>query len=749
MASTQIGTPTLVQLIILQVSFSFRDTYRGRDKVNTASGQGMDIRHIGHSIIHNSAQDFHLRNILHVPNASKNLLSIHRFTLDNRVFFEFHPHFFFIKDQVTGKILHRGHCVGGLYPLISSLFASDEKSAFHITKPSQAKWHSRLGHPSSQIVMQVINTNKLPFDKESSVESICDPCQRAKSHQLPYPISNSVSVAPLQLIFSDVWGPASMSIGRHHYYVSFIDDYSKFTWIYLLKRKSDVFTAFSNFQKLVERKFDRKILTVQSDWGGEYVKLNSFFQTQGISHHVSCPHAHQQNGAAERKHRHIVEVGLALLAHASVPLKYWDQAFLTATYLINMLPSKVINHDTPVHRLLDTTPNYSSLRVFGCACWPNLRPYNKHKLAFRSKRCVFLGYSPMHKGVKCLDIHTGRIFVSRDVVFDENIFHFKELHSNAGALLRRDILLLDSSLHNFEQEGELIDGTILANPTNHPTLQVFPEDLQQTGENLEENDVQYSLNDSYMQSGEAENDTDREVDISTRSGSSSLSGFNHMPSGGSPPGSCTPVRDSSQSSATSGHSPFIGVMPDQAIDGQFSPGSSVAPSFTDSPQGSHIGSAAEDSIDYGFSVPVQPVAALPSRPVTRSTRGITQPKKYKDGTIRWCLTASNDEPANLQAALADENWKEAMDEEYSALQKNETWHLIPEKHGTNVIDCKWAYRIKRKVDGLVDRYKARLVATGFKQRYGIDYEDTFSHVVKITIVRLVLAIAVSRGSSLR
>jgi histone deacetylase 1/2 len=370
-------------------NLSFRDTYRGRDKVNTASGQGMDIRHIGHSIIHNSAQDFHLRNILHVLNASKNLLSVHRFTLDNRVFLEFHPHFFLIKDQVMRKILHRGRCVGGLYPLISSLVASDEKSAFHITKPSQAKWHSRLGHPSSQIVMQVINTNKLPFDKESSEESICDPCQRAKSHQLPYHISNSVSVAPLQLIFSDVWGPASMSVGRHHYYVSFIDDYSKFTWIYLLKRKSDVFTAFSNFQKLVERKFDRKILTIQSDWGEEYVKLNSFFQTQGISHHVSCPHAHQQNSAAERKHRHIVEVGLALLAHASVPLKYWDQAFLRATYLINMLPSKVINHDTPVHRLLDTTPKYSSLRVFGCAYWPNLRPYNKHKLAFRSKRCVF------------------------------------------------------------------------------------------------------------------------------------------------------------------------------------------------------------------------------------------------------------------------------------------------------------------------------------------------------------------------
>lgn len=72
----------------------------------------------------------------------------------------------------------------------------------------------------------------------------------------------------------------------------------------------------------------------------------------GISHQVSCPHAHQQNGAAERKHRHIVEVGLTLLAHASMPLKFWDEAFLTAVFLINRLPSKVIHHDTPLFALL-------------------------------------------------------------------------------------------------------------------------------------------------------------------------------------------------------------------------------------------------------------------------------------------------------------------------------------------------------------------------------------------------------------
>jgi histone deacetylase 1/2 len=85
-------------------------------------------------------------------------------------------------------------------------------------------------------------------------------------------------------VFSDVWGPAPSTVGRFTYYVSFIDDFSKFSWIYLLKNKSDVFQIFQNFQKLVERQFDKKILVVQSDWGGEYEKLNSFFQKIGIEH---------------------------------------------------------------------------------------------------------------------------------------------------------------------------------------------------------------------------------------------------------------------------------------------------------------------------------------------------------------------------------------------------------------------------------------------------------------------------------
>jgi hypothetical protein len=138
-------------------------------------------------------------------------------------------------------------------------------------------------------------------------------------------------------------------------------------------------------------------------------------------------------------------MGLALLAHASMPLKYLDETFLAATYLINRTPTKLLSYDTPIHKLFSATPDYSSLRVFACTCWPNLRPYNSHKLQLCSICCVFLGYSNMHKGFKCLDISKGHIYISCDVFFDESVFPFTELHSNAGARYHSEVLLLPTA----------------------------------------------------------------------------------------------------------------------------------------------------------------------------------------------------------------------------------------------------------------------------------------------------------------
>jgi hypothetical protein len=103
----------------------------------------------------------------------------------------------------------------------------------------------------------------------------------------------------------------------------------------------------------------------------------------------------------------------------------------------------------------------------------------------------------------------------------------------------------------------------------------------------------------------------------------------------------------------------------------------------------------------------------------------------------------------VDEAFGSKDWKTAMDAEYNALQGNCTWHLVAPTEGKNIIDCKWVFKVKRTADGSIDRYKARLIAKGFKQRYGIDYEDTFSPVAKIVTIHLVLSLAISQGWCLK
>jgi hypothetical protein len=135
---------------------------------------------------------------------------------------------------------------------------STTKCALSTVKPSISHWHESLGHPLHVVVQRVLDTNNLAFSRDPDPVVVCDACQCAKSHQLPFARSLSV--------YSDVWGPAPSSVGRNNYYVNFIDVFSKFTWIYLLKHKSEVFAKFHTFQQHVERLLNCKIISIQTDW---------------------------------------------------------------------------------------------------------------------------------------------------------------------------------------------------------------------------------------------------------------------------------------------------------------------------------------------------------------------------------------------------------------------------------------------------------------------------------------------------
>lgn len=156
--------------------------------------------------------------------------------------------------------------------------------------------------------------------------------------------------------------------------------------------------------------------------------IRRLFEENGTLHRLSCPYTPKQNGRVERKHRHVVETGLAMLFNGRVPPTYWVDAFSLAAYIINRLPSPVLDGKSPFEVLFSCKPSYSNFRAFAFRVYPYLRDYAANKLRLRSLPCIFLGYSPQYKGYKCLDPTTSRIFITRHARFDESCSRFLGTH---------------------------------------------------------------------------------------------------------------------------------------------------------------------------------------------------------------------------------------------------------------------------------------------------------------------------------
>ncbi|KAG8474391.1 hypothetical protein CXB51_033766 [Gossypium anomalum] len=345
------------------------------------NGAPTRISSIGHTVLPTPNKVLHLSNVLCVPSIQKNLMSVSQFASDNNVFFEFHPMYCVIKDTQTHEVLMRGRFRDGLYqftvaqsvppatmPFIHNaevLSSSTNNNVFDL-------WHKRLGHLSDAVVKDVLNKSNVAFTKKC-LGSVCIACQKGKAHKLPFVSSTTEYLELFELVVSDLWGPASVACEGNLYYVSFIDMCSRFTL---------------------------------SDWGGEFRAFASVLASHGILHRLSCPHTSEQNGVAERKHRHIVETGLILLAQATLPMMYWGYAFWSAVHLINPSPLLFCRANLLIRRCM-------------------------------SQPCTFLGYSSQHKGYHYLT-PDGKMVISRHVVFDEQRFPFssavKDTDSTPGCI---------------------------------------------------------------------------------------------------------------------------------------------------------------------------------------------------------------------------------------------------------------------------------------------------------------------------
>ncbi|KAJ0771566.1 putative RNA-directed DNA polymerase [Helianthus annuus] len=592
--------------------------YGGSRVVTIADNSKHPIANIGDVVFPSgsSKKELTLRDVYHVPGMRKNLISVPQMTEEgNYVLFGPKDVKVFKEFETSSIPILQGRKTETVYVLnAESAYVEKAKG-----KQTADLWHKRLGHVGFDKLGRTVKqklVNGLP-DLKVNKDGVCSGYQYGKATQLPFKSSNNRSANILDLVHSDVFGPVKQSsMQGFRYMVTFIDDFSRFVWIYFMKEKSEVFCKFKEFEVDAELMTGCKVKCLRSDNGGEYVsaEFDNYLKRKLIRRQLTCPNTPQQNGVSERKNRHLGEVTKSLIHDKNLPGRFWAEAMRAACYVINRVPSQSLGYVSPYEKLTRKKPNVSYFRVFGCVCYVFVPSHLRHKMEKKAICCVFIGYDSQRKGWRCSDPSSGKVYVSRNVIFDEQ-----------------------SSWWSAEK-------------------QVLP-DSEQLKEDLENSEITlwFTEDDLYVE-GE-----------STGQNREGQAGTNSEP------------------------------------DSQVSPG------------------------------------------LRRSPRVRKPNTRYANVAIVEDVWA---EPSSFEEACLKQEWYLAMQEETEALYRNETWELVPKPDGVKPVSCKWVYKLKQKADGSVERFKARLVACGFSQEYGVNYEETFSPVAKLTTVRMLLAIAMSKGWSL-
>ena len=538
-----------------------------------------------------------MTKVLYVPKLAANLFSARAAAMKGKVV-QFGHTLCWIKDS-RGTVVARGRLVGNMYRLdCKTEHQEKQASAAERSSNKLNLWHQRMahlnaGHMKTMVSREIVTGTDMPGTGKLD---FCEACAEGKSHRAPFkPVGEVQSKKRLELVHSDVAGPMKTeSLGGAKYFVTFIDDYSRCVTVHPITHKSEVLDKFKEWEATVTNQAECKIKTLRTDNGGEYMsaEFQSFLREKGIHHETTVPYSPQQNGIAERMNRTLQEAALSMILHAGVSKGFWAEAVCSAAYIRNRVITTATGV-TPYERWYGKKPDVSNLRVFGCTAYGHVPDSLRQKLDQKAVKMRFVGYSLTQKGYRLYDDNKRKIFICRDVIFNETDFG----HSTKVQL---------------EVEEEVGDSC-----------------------STEESDRKKSSD------------------------------------------------------------------------------------------------------------------------VRRSTRERKPPVHYHD-EYAGIATAKHtalfatevEEPTTLKKALEGdhaENWKAAADSEYQSLIENETWELVELPPARKAITCKWVFKVKHDENGKIDRFKGRLVAKGFLQKYGIEFDETFSPVVRFTSIRALLAFAVSRN----
>lgn len=597
-------------------------------EIKAANGESMKVNGTGTTTLMINNNKIDVKNVLHVPGLSVNLLSVSKIVEHgNTVTFDRNKGCTI--SNSNNEIIANCKPNNGIYKFnegnMTCLIAKNDDNAL--------LWHRRLGHVNLQCLKKMREEAiGVKFNDDGSDIKNCETCAQAKQFVKPFHASETKSKNILELIHSDLCGPMeTQSIGHAKYILTFIDDLSKKVFVYFLKSKSDVLHAFIEFRKYIELQMELKIKMIRTDNGGEYcsVEFEKYCKGNGIQHQLTTAYTPQQNGVAERMNRTLIEKAKCLLFDADLPKTYWAEATSMAAYLINRTISSS-HGKVPNELFYNQKVDISNLKIFGSPVMVHITKQKRKKWDKKSVKMIFVGYDRDIKGFRCIDRNTRKIIVSRDVIFHETT--------------KKSIINMD------------VDGIIVKNTTPH---------------------------ESTINSRDSIND------------------------------------DLSMNEDT------------------------IIPTLNDSEQFETPNtSKSSDSLDDSEYVPEENVENVESSDRT------LRPKRSPIPPFQLNNLALFIEPASVSEAIKSEeadDWREAMEEEWKSHQSNRTWSLVPLPPGRKSIKAKWVFKAKRNDAGEVIRYKARLVAKGCAQKHGIDYNETFSPVVRYASIRFLIALAVKNG----
>ena len=607
-----------------------------------------------------------LKDVLHAPDMGITIVSVSRIAKAGYAV-TFKDNACQIRDKSDKVIGTIPASQNGLYK-VDRVYAA----ATQDERVSLATLHRRLAHISPDAIRKMVKNGSIEgiqlIDDGSTLT--CETCEQAKATRKEI---RKEREAPLAAAFgdevhTDLWGPSPVpSLGGRAYYVTFTDDYSRFTKLTPLRTKDQTLEAYKSFASWAHTQHGVKVKRLRSDRGGEYTgdAFSKFLAGEGTERRLTTHDTPQHNGVAESLNRRLMERVRAVIIQADLPKSLWAEAAQFVIWLKNRSLTRVLGDVTPYERLTGQKPNLAGVPEWGQRVW--VHNDSGSKLDGRASAARWVGYdADSTHAHRIYWPETRRISVERNIRFKADSVTIRIPSRQAST---------PAPVPAVQQPA---------------TVTYAPQAVQQLPPATDSGEEEVEIED------ELDDQTPTPAATPRRPKTVKLT----LPSPPVP----QPTRQSMRARKPS------------ALARRIEEGEGTA----DGNLSVHVDASSLTSLPAGTELEWVYLSSSVDPPVIEG-----DPKSVPEARSR------SDWPS----------WKEAMDHEMGSLDRTETWITVARPPGKNIISCKWVFRLKRKADESIDKYKARLVARGFAQLKGVDYFDTYSPVARLASFRMILALA--------